>query len=224
MPVESGAAPQLFQLLRVVFASKLLAFSAPIKCCFIFISSIVSCAFQSEKQRWSRTIVEYQKQEKTLCGDVLVASAFVSYLGYFTRQYRLELLNNAWIPFLKSQKVDSETLRNTPHDQRQTTNWGQHSLSTPWHRLSPCLSPPCPSQTAWIPSSCLQMMLLWLPGTTTVCQTIGCPSRTPPFWQPASAGHWSWIHSSRASSGCSSVWAQSWGWCSWQDGKVALFV
>lgn len=65
----------------------------------------VTSAFQSEKQRWSQTIVEYQKQEKTLCGDVLVASAFVSYLGYFTRQYRLELLNNVWIPFLKSQKV-----------------------------------------------------------------------------------------------------------------------
>lgn len=54
--------------------------------------------------------MEYQKQEKTLCGDVLVATAFVSYLGYFTRQYRLELLHNAWIPFLKSQKVGSVKL------------------------------------------------------------------------------------------------------------------
>lgn len=52
-------------------------------------------------------IVEYQKQQKTLCGDVLIASAFVSYMGYFTRQYRVELLNNTWIPFLKSQRVSS---------------------------------------------------------------------------------------------------------------------
>ncbi|XP_042345657.1 dynein axonemal heavy chain 11 [Plectropomus leopardus] len=60
---------------------------------------------ESEKKRWSQAIVEYEKQQQTLCGDVLITSAFVSYMGYFTRQYRLELLNNAWIPFLQSQKV-----------------------------------------------------------------------------------------------------------------------
>ncbi|TNN78389.1 Dynein heavy chain 11, axonemal [Liparis tanakae] len=60
---------------------------------------------ESEKKRWSQAIVEYEKQQKTLCGDVLITSAFVSYMGYFTRQYRVELLHNAWIPFLQSQKV-----------------------------------------------------------------------------------------------------------------------
>ncbi|XP_030250577.1 dynein heavy chain 11, axonemal isoform X3 [Sparus aurata] len=60
---------------------------------------------ESEKERWSQAIVQYLKQQKTLCGDILITSAFVSYMGYFTRQYRAELLNNAWIPFLKSQKV-----------------------------------------------------------------------------------------------------------------------
>ncbi|KAM8734967.1 dynein axonemal heavy chain 11 [Acanthopagrus schlegelii] len=60
---------------------------------------------ESEKERWSQAIVQYLKQQKTLCGDILITSAFVSYMGYFTRQYRAELLNNAWIPFLKSQTV-----------------------------------------------------------------------------------------------------------------------
>ncbi|XP_034410206.1 dynein heavy chain 11, axonemal [Cyclopterus lumpus] len=60
---------------------------------------------ESEKKRWSKAIVEYEKQQKTLCGDVLITSAFVSYMGYFTRQYRVELLHDAWIPFLQSQKV-----------------------------------------------------------------------------------------------------------------------
>ncbi|TKS81941.1 Dynein heavy chain 17, axonemal [Collichthys lucidus] len=60
---------------------------------------------ESEKERWSQAIVQYHKQQKTLCGDVLITSAFVSYMGYFTRQYRVELLNNSWIPFLQSQKV-----------------------------------------------------------------------------------------------------------------------
>lgn len=63
------------------------------------------CVSQSEKERWSQATVQYQQQQKTLCGDILIASAFVSYMGYFSRQYRVELLNNAWIPFLQAQKV-----------------------------------------------------------------------------------------------------------------------
>nr|XP_019948992.1 PREDICTED: dynein heavy chain 11, axonemal [Paralichthys olivaceus] len=62
---------------------------------------------ESERERWSQAIVQYEKQQKTLCGDVLLTSAFVSYMGYFTRQYRVELLNNSWIPFLQSQKVSA---------------------------------------------------------------------------------------------------------------------
>ncbi|KAM3873375.1 dynein axonemal heavy chain 11 [Diretmus argenteus] len=60
---------------------------------------------ESEKERWSQAVVQYEEQQKTLFGDVLLTSAFVSYMGYFTRQYRLELLYNMWIPFLQSQKV-----------------------------------------------------------------------------------------------------------------------
>ncbi|XP_015255846.1 PREDICTED: dynein heavy chain 11, axonemal [Cyprinodon variegatus] len=59
----------------------------------------------AEKERWSQAIVQYEKQQKTLCGDVLLTSAFMSYLGYFTSQYRVELFKNSWIPFLQSQKV-----------------------------------------------------------------------------------------------------------------------
>ncbi|XP_076016721.1 dynein axonemal heavy chain 11 [Genypterus blacodes] len=60
---------------------------------------------ESEKERWAQAVIQYEKQQKTLCGDVLLTAAFVSYLGYFTRQYRMELLYYTWIPFLQSQKV-----------------------------------------------------------------------------------------------------------------------
>uniref|UniRef100_A0A3B5KQQ0 Dynein, axonemal, heavy chain 11 n=1 Tax=Xiphophorus couchianus TaxID=32473 RepID=A0A3B5KQQ0_9TELE len=50
-----------------------------------------------EKERWSQAIIQYKKQQKTLCGDVLLASAFISYLGYFTSQYRVELFKNSWV-------------------------------------------------------------------------------------------------------------------------------
>ncbi|NXC68138.1 DYH17 protein, partial [Anhinga anhinga] len=54
----------------------------------------------SENVRWAESVEMLREQEKMLCGDVLLVSAFVSYIGYFTKKYRAELLENHWIPFL----------------------------------------------------------------------------------------------------------------------------
>lgn len=35
-----------------------------------------------------------------------MVSAFVSYVGYFTKIYRQELIQNAWLPFFKEVKVN----------------------------------------------------------------------------------------------------------------------
>ncbi|NXD84162.1 DYH17 protein, partial [Halcyon senegalensis] len=59
----------------------------------------------SENVRWDESVQMLQEQEKTLCGDVLLVSAFVSYVGYFTKKYRTELLENCWIPFLSKLAV-----------------------------------------------------------------------------------------------------------------------
>ncbi|XP_035866411.1 dynein heavy chain 11, axonemal isoform X1 [Phyllostomus discolor] len=59
---------------------------------------------ESEKIRWGQSIQSFEAQEKTLCGDVLLAAAFVSYVGSFTKQYRQELVDCKWLPFLQ-QKV-----------------------------------------------------------------------------------------------------------------------
>lgn len=45
------------------------------------------------------------KQGTTLPGDILLITAFVSYVGCFTKQYRLDLLNKMWLPFLKTMEV-----------------------------------------------------------------------------------------------------------------------
>lgn len=47
----------------------------------------------------------FEAQETTVCGDVLLTAAFVSYVGSFTKLYRQELVERMWLPFLKSQKV-----------------------------------------------------------------------------------------------------------------------
>ncbi|XP_023387296.1 dynein heavy chain 11, axonemal, partial [Pteropus vampyrus] len=59
---------------------------------------------ESEKVRWGQSIKSFETQEKTLCGDVLLTAAFVSYVGSFTQQYRQELVDCKWVPFLQ-QKV-----------------------------------------------------------------------------------------------------------------------
>ena len=58
----------------------------------------------SENVRWAESVKQFKIQENTLPGDVLLITAFVSYVGCFTKQYRLDLMNNCWLPFLKGLK------------------------------------------------------------------------------------------------------------------------
>ncbi|XP_023241581.1 dynein beta chain, ciliary-like isoform X1 [Centruroides sculpturatus] len=55
----------------------------------------------SEKVRWTESIERYKIQEKTLPGDILITAAFISYVGCFTKKYRLDLMEKHWMPFLK---------------------------------------------------------------------------------------------------------------------------
>ncbi|XP_077184230.1 dynein axonemal heavy chain 17 isoform X3 [Paroedura picta] len=59
----------------------------------------------SENVRWAESVENFREQEKTLCGDVLLITAFVSYVGYFTKKYRTELLDKFWAPYLHELKV-----------------------------------------------------------------------------------------------------------------------
>ncbi|KAG5679915.1 hypothetical protein PVAND_009451 [Polypedilum vanderplanki] len=61
---------------------------------------------QSEKIRWRDSIYSYQAKLVTLPGDILLVSCFISYVGCFTRRYRLELLNSKWIPAFKRIKPE----------------------------------------------------------------------------------------------------------------------
>ncbi|XP_048222854.1 dynein axonemal heavy chain 17 [Perognathus longimembris pacificus] len=59
----------------------------------------------SENVRWAESVENFKIQGVTLCGDVLLISAFVSYVGYFTKKYRNELMEKFWIPYVNSLKV-----------------------------------------------------------------------------------------------------------------------
>ncbi|XP_028263973.1 dynein axonemal heavy chain 9 isoform X2 [Parambassis ranga] len=59
----------------------------------------------SENVRWAEAVENFKKQERTLCGDVLLITAFISYLGYFTKRYRLQLMDSTWRPYLSQLTV-----------------------------------------------------------------------------------------------------------------------
>lgn len=64
----------------------------------------------SEKVRWAESVQEFRKEELTLAGDVLLTSSYLSYVGCFSRSYRLDMLENKWMPFLNALDVCAYTL------------------------------------------------------------------------------------------------------------------
>ncbi len=59
----------------------------------------------SENVRWSESVKNFKAEEKSLPGNVLLITAFISYVGYFTKSYRLELMEK-WLSNLKTLKVN----------------------------------------------------------------------------------------------------------------------
>lgn len=59
----------------------------------------------SEKVRWAESVERMKKEELMLPGDVLLTSAYISYVGCFSRNYRTILLEEKWLPFFKSLNV-----------------------------------------------------------------------------------------------------------------------
>ncbi|OHS95209.1 Dynein heavy chain family protein [Tritrichomonas foetus] len=55
--------------------------------------------------RWAHKIEEYKEEVTTVVGDVLLAAAFVSYAGPFTRPFRERLVEDIWKPFLDNGNV-----------------------------------------------------------------------------------------------------------------------
>ena len=71
---------------------------------YSFIHRLVG-GLASEKVRWAESVEQFKQEELTLAGDVLLTSSYLSYVGCFGRPYRLELLEDKWMPFLASLDV-----------------------------------------------------------------------------------------------------------------------
>ena len=58
-------------------------------------------ALAAENIRWAANVEGLVADYEKLPGDVLLAAAFVSYIGPFTKPYRNVLVNDKWVPFLQ---------------------------------------------------------------------------------------------------------------------------
>jgi len=54
----------------------------------------------SEGVRWAASIESFAVREQTLIGDVMLGSAFVSYIGSFNAAFRDDLVKTKWVPDL----------------------------------------------------------------------------------------------------------------------------
>jgi dynein heavy chain len=59
----------------------------------------------SEKIRWTESVAQYRIQEKSLPGNVLLVTAFISYVGCFSKNYRVDLMDKFWMPYIHKLRV-----------------------------------------------------------------------------------------------------------------------
>lgn len=93
----------------------------------------------SENVRWRETVLFLKRSGVTIPGDVLLVTAFISYVGCFTRKYRLDMMNKSWLPFLDklevkipmTEKLDPLSLLT---DDAQIAKWNNEGL--PSDRMS----------------------------------------------------------------------------------------
>lgn len=76
-----------------------------------------------ENTRWASNVVQYSAERETMIGDALVSSAFVSYIGPFSANFRSKLWKDEWLPDISERKIpvtegiDPLAVLATPADQ-----------------------------------------------------------------------------------------------------------
>ena len=79
------------------------------------------------------------QQGTTLPGDILLVTAFISYVGCFTKQFRTDMLSKMWLPFLRAAEppipiTDSLDPLQLLTDDTQIATWQNEGL--PSDRMS----------------------------------------------------------------------------------------
>jgi len=62
-------------------------------------------ALGSESVRWSQAIIDLGEKLSVVIGDVLLASAFVSYVGPFNKKFRDMITNDRFLDFFRKNRI-----------------------------------------------------------------------------------------------------------------------
>ena len=85
-------------------------------------------ALGSENERWGNAIKELDIQLEILPGDVLIASAFVSYSGPFNKQFRDKMISEFFLKFMIDNKIPMSSNANPMKlltDESTAAKWNQ---------------------------------------------------------------------------------------------------
>lgn len=69
-------------------------------------------ALGSENERWGNIIIDIDKDISVIVGDVLIASAFISYIGPFSKQMRDKIINDKFVTYMKEVKIPMSEISN----------------------------------------------------------------------------------------------------------------
>lgn len=50
-----------------------------------------------ENKRWKQSVIDLEKESLTMIGNAIISAAFVSYIGPFSQEFRLELWRDEWL-------------------------------------------------------------------------------------------------------------------------------
>jgi len=85
-----------------------------------------------ENVRWASTIQELEERANLLIGDVLLASAFISYIGPFSRTFRDDLLNDKWLQDIKARGIPftqgADPVLNVMTNEAEVAGWNNEGL------------------------------------------------------------------------------------------------
>ena len=88
-------------------------------------------ALGSESERWNQAIIDLGEKIFVITGDVLLASAFVSYVGPFNKKFRDMIMNDKFLGFFRKMKIPISADPNPLGiltDEAQVAEWNNQKL------------------------------------------------------------------------------------------------
>lgn len=73
----------------------------------LVLATRLSGSLAAEAPRWSAALAELRARFAALPGDVLLAAAFVSYAGAFTKPYRQKLMSSYLVPYVRGETAEA---------------------------------------------------------------------------------------------------------------------